>query len=198
MVDAWARRNCRQVVSVSRTGAGATPPRRRTRRIVDAPTRWPSLSNSPWMRWYPQRGFSRAMRSINEATVSSRGGRPRRCGYVHFLAIRRRRLRDLPSPGEASGWFCVARRLRGATPAVRCPWTPTSGRTTTAGSAAAERSDRAHASTRVTIMPRRLTTPTPLVRGLSRLLEPLTVQVLHERVPSNDHPRRAESCETTH
>jgi hypothetical protein len=39
---------------------------------------------------YPQLGFSRAMRSINETTASSTGGRPTRFGYVHFLAIRRR------------------------------------------------------------------------------------------------------------
>jgi hypothetical protein len=25
-----------------------------TRRIVEAPTRWPSLSSSPWIRWYLQ------------------------------------------------------------------------------------------------------------------------------------------------
>jgi hypothetical protein len=47
IVDACARRNCRQVVSVSRTGAGGIRNRWRTRRIVEAPTRWPSLSNSP-------------------------------------------------------------------------------------------------------------------------------------------------------
>lgn len=39
IVEPWARRNCRQVVSVSRTGAGGIRPHCRTRRIVDAPTR---------------------------------------------------------------------------------------------------------------------------------------------------------------
>jgi hypothetical protein len=39
IVDACVRKNCRQVVSVSRTGAGGIRNRRRTRRIVDAPTR---------------------------------------------------------------------------------------------------------------------------------------------------------------
>jgi hypothetical protein len=47
---------------------------------VDAPRLWPSVSSSPRIFGYPQRGFSRAMRSINEATVSSRSGRPRRLG----------------------------------------------------------------------------------------------------------------------
>jgi hypothetical protein len=37
IVDAWARRNCRQVVSVSRIGAGGIPHRCRMRRIVEAP-----------------------------------------------------------------------------------------------------------------------------------------------------------------
>jgi hypothetical protein len=49
IVDAWARRNCCQVVSVSRAGAGGIRSRLRTRRIVEAPTRWPSLSSSPWI-----------------------------------------------------------------------------------------------------------------------------------------------------
>jgi hypothetical protein len=84
------RRNCRQVVSVQRAGAGGIRSRWRTRRIVEAPTRWPSLSSSPWILWYPQLGFSLAMRSINTATASSTGGRPRRFGYVYFLVTRRR------------------------------------------------------------------------------------------------------------
>ena len=104
------------------------------------------------------------MRSISKATASSTGGRPRRWGYVHFLAIRRRCQRrivpgvtkrcprsicgkpgrarrtplDPPSPGAASGWLCAARRLHGAAPGARRPWTPTSGRATTAGSAPEE------------------------------------------------------------
>jgi hypothetical protein len=89
IVDAWARRTCRQVVSVQRTGAGGIRNRCRTRRIVDDPTRWPSVSNSPWIGWYPQRWLSRAMRSINAAIASLRGGRPMWWGYVHFVATRR-------------------------------------------------------------------------------------------------------------
>jgi hypothetical protein len=90
MVDAGVCRNCRQVVSVSRTGAGGIRPRCRTRRMVDAPTRWPSFSNSPWILLYPQLGFSLAMLLISSVTASETGGRPTRCGYVHFLATRRR------------------------------------------------------------------------------------------------------------
>ena len=39
IVDAWARRNCSQVVSVRRLGAGGIFRALRTRRMVDALTR---------------------------------------------------------------------------------------------------------------------------------------------------------------
>ena len=80
MLVAWVRRNCRQLVSVCRNGAGGMRWRCRIRRIVEAPTRWPSLSNSPWIRMYPQRGFSRAIRTTKAARTSSIGGRPVRFG----------------------------------------------------------------------------------------------------------------------
>jgi len=48
--------------------------------MVEAPTRWPSLSSSPWSRWYPQRGFSRAIRTTKATKISSIGGRPVRLG----------------------------------------------------------------------------------------------------------------------
>jgi hypothetical protein len=51
IVAACVRRNRRQEVSVDRSGAGGIRRSLRIRRIVDAPTRWPSLSSSPWMRW---------------------------------------------------------------------------------------------------------------------------------------------------
>jgi hypothetical protein len=54
IVDAWVCRNVRQVLSVRRLGAGGIFKALRTRRMVDALTRWPSLSSSPWIRWYPQ------------------------------------------------------------------------------------------------------------------------------------------------
>ena len=80
MLVAWVCRNCRQLVSVCRTGAGGMRWRCRIRRIVEAPTRWPSLSNSPWILKYPQRGFSCAIRTTKAATTSSSGGRPVRFG----------------------------------------------------------------------------------------------------------------------
>ena len=46
-VAACACRKCRQVVLVRHFGAGGILSALRTRRIVDAPTRWPSLSRSP-------------------------------------------------------------------------------------------------------------------------------------------------------
>ena len=54
--------------------------RLRIRRIVEAPMRWPSLSNSPWIRMYPHRGFSRAIRTTKATRTSSIGGRPVRFG----------------------------------------------------------------------------------------------------------------------
>jgi len=52
----------------------------RTRRIVEALTRWPSLSSSPWMRWYPQPWFSVASRAMSAAISGLTGGRPVCCG----------------------------------------------------------------------------------------------------------------------
>jgi hypothetical protein len=64
------------VVSVRRLGAGGIRSAFRIRRIVDAPTRWPSLSSSPWIRWYPQPVFSVASRSISAVISALTGGRP--------------------------------------------------------------------------------------------------------------------------
>jgi hypothetical protein len=61
--------------------------------------------------------------------------------------------------------LCAAQRLRDAAPGVRRPWTPTSGRVTTAGLAAAGRSSKGDATTRLTIMPWRPSTPTTQLRG---------------------------------
>jgi hypothetical protein len=52
----------------------------RTRRMVDALTRWPSFSSSPWIRWYPQLWFSVASRSMSMVISALTGGRPVRCG----------------------------------------------------------------------------------------------------------------------
>ena len=48
-----------------RFGAGGIFKALRIRRIVEAPTRWPSVSNSPWIRWYPHEVFSVASRSMS-------------------------------------------------------------------------------------------------------------------------------------
>jgi hypothetical protein len=76
IVAAWACRNCRHVVSVCRFGAGGMCRALRTLRIVEAPTRWPSLSSSPWMRWYPHVLFSVASRSMSAVISALTGGRP--------------------------------------------------------------------------------------------------------------------------
>src|ERR1039458_9182343 len=49
MPVACARTNVRQVVSICRLGAGGIRNVLRTRQIVEAPTRWPSLRSSPWI-----------------------------------------------------------------------------------------------------------------------------------------------------
>ncbi len=90
IVDACVRRNCRHVVSVCRCGAGGSPRVFRTRRIVEALTRWPRVRISPWIRWYPHVGFSVASRLISVAISGLIGGRPIRCGLVHVRVIRRR------------------------------------------------------------------------------------------------------------
>src|SRR5712664_1016727 len=64
IVAAWVRSNCRQVVRL-RCGAGGIRSRFRTRRTVEAPTRMPRPSSSPWIRLYPQPGFSLAISSIS-------------------------------------------------------------------------------------------------------------------------------------
>ena len=65
------------------------------RLIVDALTRWPTLSSSPLIRGYPQVGFCLASRSMRVASSVLMGGRPVRCGWVHFLATRRRCQRKI-------------------------------------------------------------------------------------------------------
>jgi hypothetical protein len=59
---------------------GGTRWRFRIRLIVEAPTRWPSVSSSPWILWYPQAGLSVAVRTTSVAIASSMGGRPDRFG----------------------------------------------------------------------------------------------------------------------
>jgi len=56
--------------------------------MVDAPTRWPSLSSSPWILLYPQPLFSVASRSMSAAISALTGGRPVRLGWVHLRVAR--------------------------------------------------------------------------------------------------------------
>lgn len=59
IVAAWVGTNCRQV-ELEHCGGGGIRSRFSTRRTVDAPTRMPKPGSSPWIRLYPQPGFSRA------------------------------------------------------------------------------------------------------------------------------------------
>jgi hypothetical protein len=86
-----------------------------------------------------------------------------------------------PVQAGLGAWLCAARRLRGAAPGVRRPWTPMSGQATTAGSPAGGRSGRAEARTRLTIMPRRPSTLITQVRGTGRLLEPHRLRTTQQR-----------------
>jgi hypothetical protein len=90
IVAACVCRNCRQVVSVRRCGGGGIFSAVRTRRMVDALTRWPGLSSSPRFRWYPQPSVSVASRWNSAAISALTGGRPVRFGQVHVRAARRR------------------------------------------------------------------------------------------------------------
>ena len=87
---ACARGNCRPVVPVRRFAAGGIFRALRTRRIVEAPARWPSWSSSPWTGWYPQPWFPAASRPVSAAISALTGGRPGRFGSVRFRVTRRR------------------------------------------------------------------------------------------------------------
>jgi hypothetical protein len=63
-----------------RCGAGGIFSWRRIRRMVDALIRWPILSISPWIRWYPQEGFSVASRPMSMLISVLTGCRPVRFG----------------------------------------------------------------------------------------------------------------------
>ena len=82
MLPACRRRNSAQLDS-RRRGAGSTPWRRRISHTVLAASEIPSPSSSPWIRRYPQPGFSLASRTTSSRTLCGVPGRPgRRCGYV--------------------------------------------------------------------------------------------------------------------
>ena len=119
---AWDRRNCDQVTS-ERVGAGSVPALLRICQTVDAARRWPSPLSSPWMRRYPQVGFSAARRSASRRSSAAVGGRPGgRCGWVQCPAMRRRCQRNSVSGvtshparlGRASAAAIAASKLRSA------------------------------------------------------------------------------------
>jgi hypothetical protein len=85
IVAAWAFRNWRQVVPVWRFGAGGIRRALGIRRIVEAPARWPGLSSSPWIGWYPRLLFWVAGRSMSAVIPVLAGGRLVRFGQVCFL-----------------------------------------------------------------------------------------------------------------
>jgi len=75
--SAWERRKSAQVLE-ARSGAGSIPASFKISHTVDTATFTPSTSSSPWMRRYPQLGFSRARRSTRLRTERTVRGRPGR------------------------------------------------------------------------------------------------------------------------
>ncbi len=75
MPEAWVTRNRRQV-GAARRGADPSPATARTLRTVPSPTRYPRPRTSPLMRRCPQRGLSRAGRTIRSRMSSETEGRP--------------------------------------------------------------------------------------------------------------------------
>ena len=148
MLAACWRRKSHQL-GPERRGAGVSPAASSSRRKVLGETRRPSLSSSPAIRGYPQRGFSRAKRRTSSRTRRSTGGRPgRSCGCAHFRRTRSRCQRSSvsgvtisPAGVETEGAGSApqeepdrlaeatavaagdrARQADAAERAVRCPW----------------------------------------------------------------------------
>jgi hypothetical protein len=69
--------NCRQA-GPDRRGAGSMPAACRISHTVDAAIACPSRATSPWIRRWPQAGFSRAIRMISALTDVPVDGRPGR------------------------------------------------------------------------------------------------------------------------
>jgi hypothetical protein len=84
---ACQRRNSDQL-RLARLGAGSTPLRRRTAQTVLGATTRPSPASSPWIRRYPQLGFSVAKRRISWRNSLAIGGRP---VLVRLRYVQRRR-----------------------------------------------------------------------------------------------------------
>ena len=88
---AWLAMNSLRVGPV-RFGAGLRPGSHRILHTVRAARPCPSRRSSPWMRRYPQFGFSASRRSTSRRSSLGVGGRPvRGCGgWVQRRAVRRR------------------------------------------------------------------------------------------------------------
>jgi hypothetical protein len=154
IVAACGGRNGRPVVPVRRCGAGGIFKALRTRRMAGALTRWPSLSSSPWIRWYPRPLFPVASRPVQHGGTGAgrRPSCPVRAGLlaggeaavpaqdgaggdqpVHpqprgaGAGSARRGPRGRPSPAEAAAGPGAARRPRAAAPAAQRPWRPMTG-----------------------------------------------------------------------
>ena len=119
MLAAWARRNSRQLGPDLR-GAGPSPARASSRRIVVGDTRNPSWASSPPIRRWPQRGFSRASSSTKARTSAWTRGRPRLPGaWRHFrrtsARCHRKSVRGVTrrAPREEAGGWAGRRREHG-------------------------------------------------------------------------------------
>jgi len=88
---AWERRNSVQVTA-ERVGAGSMPWSLRICHTVEDAILWPRPTSSPWMRRWPQVGFSAARRTIRRRSSIAVGGRPGRrgLGWVQWRAMRLR------------------------------------------------------------------------------------------------------------
>ena len=85
--SALARTSAMRSAAVIRVGR---PAAFRMRRIVDRPTRCPTFFSAPWIRVWPQVGFSNAIHSTKRRSSRRTLRRPGSRAYVHFCAIGRR------------------------------------------------------------------------------------------------------------
>ena len=175
---AWVRRNCRQLVSVCRNGAGGIcgalqdPP---DRRGADAVAELEQLALDPLVaparvlprhphdqggedvvdRWPsgPVRVGPLRRRGGDASAGSCRGDQAMQRSLGAGPGRGRRTRPGPPSPGGVVGWCGAARRPRGAARGARRPWRRTCGRAGPASRRAGRRSGRAGGATRLIIMP---------------------------------------------
>ena len=91
------------------------PAARRISQMVEGATVTPSFVTSPWIRWYPHRGFSFARRTTRRAMLGTAGGRPglRRLLVSYLLAAS---LRCQASSVAGATAKTSVQRLRGYEP----------------------------------------------------------------------------------